>query len=70
MVNKPASGRAFGWPTNGGIWSWGNEILVMCRDSPYKDHPGCSNHDSNQPHPGSTWTTSRSTDGGATWMSG
>ncbi|MBM4092870.1 MAG: exo-alpha-sialidase, partial [Planctomycetes bacterium] len=67
VVNKPNPGRAFGWPANGGIWSWGNEILVMYLDCPYKDCPGFSNHDSDQSHPSSTWMTSRSTDGGVTW---
>jgi hypothetical protein len=67
IVNRPGPGRAFGWPANGGIWSWGNEILVMYLDCPYKDHPGFSNHDSDQEHPSAQWMTSRSTDGGATW---
>jgi len=67
IVNKPAPGRAFGWPANGGIWNWGSEILVMYLDCPYKEHPGFSNHDSDQEHPSARWMTSRSTDGGATW---
>lgn len=67
IVNKPAPGRAFGWPANGGIWSWGNEILVMYLDCPYKDAPGFSNHDSDQTHPSSKYVTSRSLDGGLTW---
>jgi len=68
VVRKPDHGRAFGWPANGGIWSWGNEILVMYLDCPYRDHPGFSNHDSDQEHPSSKWVTSRSTDGGETWI--
>jgi len=67
IVNKPAPGRALGWPANGGIWSWGNEILVMYLDCPYKNRPGFSNHDSDQEHPSAQWMTSRSTDGGVTW---
>jgi len=67
IVNKPASGRALGWPANGGLWNWGNEILVMYLDCPYKNNPGFSNHDSDQEHPSARWMTSRSTDGGVTW---
>jgi hypothetical protein len=67
VVNKQAPGRAFGWPANGGIWNWGNEILVMYLDCPYRNHPGYSNHDSDQEHPSARWMTSRSTDGGMTW---
>jgi len=67
IVRKPDPGRAFGWPANGGIWSWGNEILVMYLDCPYKNNPGFSNHDSDQEHISSKWVTSRSFDGGETW---
>lgn len=67
VVHKPAPGRALGWPANGGLWSWGDEILVMYLDCPYKDHPGFSNHDSDPSHPSSKWMTSRSLDGGLTW---
>ena len=67
IVNKPAPGRAFGWPANGGICNWGNEIVVMYLDCPYKEHPGFSNHDSDQEHPSAQWMTSRSANGGATW---
>ncbi len=67
VVKKPEPGRAFGWPANGGIWSWGYELLVMYLDCPYKDNPGFSNHDSDQKHPSARWVTSRSTDGGMTW---
>jgi hypothetical protein len=28
IVNRPGPGRSFGWPANGGIWCWGNEILA------------------------------------------
>lgn len=67
IVRKPSAGRALGWPANGGIWSWDNEILVMYLDCPYKDQAGFSNHDSDQQHPSAQWMTSRSTDGGQTW---
>ena len=67
IVNKPESGRAFGWPANGGIWNWGDEIMVMYLDCPYKNAPGFSNHDSDQTHPSSMYVTSRSYDGGETW---
>ena len=67
IVSKPAPGRAYGWPANGGIWNWGNEILVMYLDCPYKNAPGFSNHDSDQQHPSAKYVTSRSLDGGLTW---
>ncbi len=67
VVRKPPTGRAYGWPANGGVWSWGNEILVMYLDCPYKNHPGFSNHDSDQKHRSAKWVTSRSHDGGETW---
>jgi hypothetical protein len=37
VVRKPNSGRAFGWPANGAIWNWGDEILVVYFDCPYED---------------------------------
>jgi len=67
VVRRPDQGRAFGWPANGGIWSWGNEILVMYLDCPYRNHRGFSNHDSDQTHASARWVTSRSYDGGLTW---
>jgi hypothetical protein len=39
----------------------------MYLDCPYRNHPGYSNHDSDQEHPSARWMTSRSTDGGMTW---
>lgn len=67
IVRKPEPGRALGWPANGGIWNWGNEILVQYLDCPYKNVPGFSNHDSDPTHPSATWMTARSLDGGVTW---
>lgn len=32
-------GRCSGWPANGGIWSWGNEILVQSRGGVFQDQP-------------------------------
>jgi hypothetical protein len=44
-------GRCFGWPANGGIWSWGNEILVQFK----RDENGGMVH------------MVKTTDGGLTW---
>ena len=32
-------GRFFGWPANGGIWCWGNEILVQYRAGEFQNKP-------------------------------
>ena len=31
------AGRYSGWPANGGIWSWGNEILVRYKNGQFQD---------------------------------
>jgi hypothetical protein len=54
-----------GFPANGGIWNWGNEILVQYRHGEFQDKPTGS-HDINFNKP-ITIDQSRSLDGGLTW---
>lgn len=58
-------GRCLGWPANGGIWSWGNEILVQYKNGEFQDKPPGS-HDFNFDKPVAI-DQSRSLDGGLTW---
>jgi hypothetical protein len=58
-------GRFFGFPANGGIWSWGNEILVQYRGGEFQDKP-VGSHDINYNKP-ILIEQSRSFDGGLTW---
>ena len=44
IVRKPPEGRGLMAPNNGGIWSWGNEILVMYVNGPHKNGTGCGSH--------------------------
>jgi len=67
IVRKPPEGRGLMAPNNGGIWSWGNEILVMYVNGPHKNGTGCGSHSTQQNAPGTTYDTSRSLDGGVTW---
>ena len=67
VVRKPPEGRGLMAPNNGGIWSWGNEILVMYVNGPHKDGTGCGSHSTQEGAPGATYDTSRSLDGGRTW---
>lgn len=58
-------GQFLGWPANGGIWNWGDEILVMYTHGLFKqDARGMHAIDRETP-----WTidASRSLDGGLTW---
>ncbi len=57
--------RCFGWPANGGIWSWGNEILIQYKNGEFQDKP-VGSHDINYQKP-IVWAQSRSRDGGFTW---
>jgi hypothetical protein len=59
-------GRFFGWPANGGIWSWGNEILMLYKHGEFQDKP-IGSHDINFDRP-IVFDQSRSLDGGLTWM--
>jgi len=54
-------------PNNGGIWSWGEEILVMYINGPHKNGTGCGSHSTQEGVPSATYDTSRSLDGGLTW---
>ena len=67
VVRKPPVGRGLMAPNNGGIWNWGNEILVMYVNGPHKKGTGCGSHSTQEGAPGTTYDTSRSLDGGETW---
>lgn len=67
IVRKPPEGRGLMAPNNGGIWSWGDEILVMYVNGPHKNGTGCGSHSTQEGRPGTTYDTSRSLDGGLTW---
>jgi hypothetical protein len=58
-------GRCLIAPANGGIWSWGNEILVQYRSGEFQDKP-VGSHDINFNKP-ILIEQSRSFDGGLTW---
>ena len=57
-------GRYGGWPANGGVWSWGNEILVGFTAAWYK--PTKTGHAVDRDKPSEKWQA-RSLDGGRTW---
>jgi hypothetical protein len=55
-------GRFAGWPANGGMWAWGDEILVCYTEADHREHTG---HTYN---PATAWSMfARSLDGGVTW---
>lgn len=58
-------GRFAGWPANGGIWSWGNEIVVGFKLGQFKPGSGFHAIDSSQP---AIRVQARSLDGGETWQ--
>lgn len=58
-------GQFFGWPANGGIWSWGNEILVQYDHGTFQDKK-VGSHDIDYDKP-IVIDQSRSLDGGVTW---
>ncbi len=65
LVVRHEAGQFFGWPANGGIWNWGDEILVQYKQGTFKDKPvGSHDVDGDQPI---VWAQSRSKDGGLTW---
>ena len=65
IIVRHESGQFFGWPANGGIWSWDNEILVQYKQGTFKDKKvGSHDIDTDQPI---VWAQSRSRDGGLTW---
>lgn len=57
-------GKFNGWPANGGIWTWGNEILVSFNHGEY--HFSDTTHSIDLEKPMSI-AFSRSLDGGETW---
>ena len=60
------SGQFAGWPANGGIWHWGDEILVRFQIGTYKADSG-HGHAIEREKP-SRQILARSLDGGATWQ--
>lgn len=59
------SGRYGGWPANGGIWNWGDEIVTVFTRGYYNvETKGLHPIDRNRP---SGKVQARSTDGGVTW---
>ena len=59
------AGRFGGWPANGGIWSWGDEIAVCVTRAWFKHNP--EEHSVDRDKPGVTAIV-RSLDGGETWQ--
>ncbi len=57
-----AEGRFGGWPANGGMWIWGNEILVCYTQADHKDVRGHT-----YDRPTARNMLARSLDGGETW---
>jgi hypothetical protein len=57
-------GRFGGWPANGGIWNWGDEILVAFTNAAYKENLLHHSVDETKP---SLAALARSKDGGETW---
>ena len=60
-----ASGQFAGWPANGGIWHWGDEILVRFQIGTYDNSGG--GHAISRDEP-SRQILARSLDGGETWQ--
>ena len=59
-----ASGRFAGWPANGGIWQWDNEILIAFHEGAYEYNDDGHSIDRDQPQRN---LLARSLDGGETW---
>jgi len=57
-------GKFGGWPANGGVWNWGNEILVGFHQCYYKESTNRHSIDRDKPR---QRLTARSLDGGRTW---
>lgn len=58
-------GRFNGWPANGGIWRWGQEILVSFNHGVYRYYGYTHNIDQSQPM---AIAFARSEDGGESWQ--
>jgi hypothetical protein len=67
IVRTPPTGRGFMAVNNGGMWSWGNEILVMYIEGRHVNGTACSSHSTKEGESGVNYVTSRSLDGGVTW---
>jgi len=65
VIVRSEPGRQLGWPANGGIWNWGDEILVMYDNAAFFNHRKNS-HDIDKTKP-RTIDCSRSMDGGLSW---
>jgi len=61
-------GRFAAWPANGGIWSWGNEIVVAFVSGWFKDKADFLDGHSIDDEKGNEDYLSRSLDGGETWI--
>lgn len=59
------AGEFAGWPANGGLWAWGDEMLVGFDRWTYEPAP-TSRHHTKEPYLGSSFARSR--DGGLTWQ--
>ncbi len=57
-------GKFNGWPANGGVWCWGNEILVSFNHGEYRYSSTTHCIDREKPI---VMATARSLDGGVTW---
>ena len=55
------------WPANGGVWSWGDEILVCFTIGHYREYPDTHCIDRDRPM---VIGLARSVDGGTTWAAG
>jgi hypothetical protein len=60
-------GRFAGWPANGALWQWGEELLILHSEATYHFYPDQHSYDRSKP---GYQFFSRSRDGGKTWESG
>lgn len=58
------AGMFEGWPANGGVWNWGNEVLVCFYRGYYREYSNTHCIDNNRPI---TIALARSINGGETW---
>lgn len=65
VVAYHKEGEFAGWPANGGLWMWGDEILVGYERWTHDPNPS-SRHHTKTPRLGES--LSRSKDGGSTWQ--
>jgi hypothetical protein len=60
-------GRFAGWPANGGLWSWDNEIVVAFECGWFKDRPDWMTGHARDPDKPNEDIVARSTDAGLNW---